>query len=117
LWRGTTGDPVRLVYWLATLAAALVLTVFAVSNPERVEISLWPFLALQAPLFLVVIISLVLGFLLGELVAWVNGRHWRREARRRARRIEALERELAATQAQLPRGDNPRLPARSGQGD
>ena len=50
---------------------------------------------------LVVLLALLVGFLLGELVAWLNGRRWRREARSRGRRLDALERELAATQAQL----------------
>ena len=51
----------------------------------------------------IVIVALLAGFLAGEFVAWINGAGWRREARRRARRVEALERELLATQAQLPR--------------
>ncbi|MBV8654029.1 MAG: hypothetical protein JO255_21400, partial [Alphaproteobacteria bacterium] len=42
--------------------------------------------------------------LAGEIVAWIGGRRWRREARQRAQRIAALERELVATQAQLKSG-------------
>lgn len=92
----------RLIYWLTTLAIAILLTVFAVPNRERVDVVLWPFLTLEAPLYLVTLLALLVGFFAGALVAWINGRHWRRTARRRARRIEALERELSATQAQLP---------------
>jgi hypothetical protein len=44
---------------------------------------------------------LLLGFLLGEFAAWLAAGRWRREARRRARRIASLEAELLATQAQL----------------
>jgi uncharacterized integral membrane protein len=93
---------VRLVYWFVTAALALILIVFAVSNREEVSLSFWPFeLEKPWPLYLVVLLALFVGFLLGEFVAWVNGRRWRREARARGRRIEALERELAATHSRL----------------
>jgi uncharacterized integral membrane protein len=105
---------VKLVHWLVTAPLTLLLIDFAVSNLGRVPVSLWPFSDVAlAPLWLVVLAALLVGFLFGELVAWINGRHWRREARRRARRIEALERELAATQAKLPAAEHPaaHLPA------
>ena len=104
----------RPVHWLVTAPLALLLIDFAVSNLERVPVGLWPFSDIVlAPLYLVVLVALLVGFLFGEFVAWINGRHGRREARRRARRIEALERELAATQAKLPAAERPmaRLPS------
>src|SRR6185437_4624597 len=92
----------RLVHWLVTLPAAAILVVFAVSNREPVTVAFWPLPArLDAPLYLVVLLALLAGFLAGEFVAWINGRRARRLARQRARRIEALESELAATQASL----------------
>jgi uncharacterized integral membrane protein len=95
---------VKLVHWLVTLPLAVVLVVFAVSNLTLVSLGFWPFAELGTePLGVVVLAAMLLGFLAGELVAWINGGSWRREARRRARRIQALERELLATQAQLPR--------------
>lgn len=101
----------KLVHWLVTAPLALLLVVFAVSNRESVTVTLWPLPAtLDAPLYLVVLLVLLAGFLVGQLVAWINGAGWRREARRRARRIESLERELAATQAQLPKNELSHLP-------
>jgi lipopolysaccharide assembly protein A len=101
---------VRLVYWLAALMVALTVAVIAANNGERVQVILWPFLTLEAPLYLVALLPLLLGFLMGALIAWVGGRQGRRAARRRERHIESLERELDARQAQLPHG-NPSLPA------
>lgn len=102
------GDAVRLVYWFVTAALALILIIFAVSNREEVAIGFWPFeLERPWPLYLVVLLALLIGFLLGEIVAWMNGRRWRREARARARRIEALERELAATHSRLTAASRP----------
>jgi uncharacterized integral membrane protein len=93
---------VRLVHWIVTLPVALVVVLFAVSNREGVTVTLWPLpVRLEAPLYLVVLLALVAGFLVGELIAWINAGRARRLARERARRIEALERELSATQARL----------------
>jgi lipopolysaccharide assembly protein A len=102
---------VKLIHWLVTLPLAVILIIFAVSNRDSVVVTFWPLpVVLEAPLYLVVLLALFAGFLAGELVAWINGRRHRREARRRARRIAALERELDATQAKLPKKDATRLP-------
>lgn len=108
----------KLVHWLVTLPLAIILVIFAVSNLNSVVVSFWPFPeTLEAPLYLVVLLALFTGFLFGELVAWINGRRHRREARRRARRIEALERELGATQAKLPKAEASRIPVAVGSRD
>jgi uncharacterized integral membrane protein len=104
---------VKLVHWLVALPVALVLVGFAIANTETVTLGFWPLdQHLAGPLYLVVPAALVLGFIAGAFVAWINGGRWRREARRRQRRIEALERELQATQARLPRDHVTGLPAR-----
>jgi uncharacterized integral membrane protein len=90
---------VKLVHWIVTLPAAVVAVIFAVSNRDAVTVSFWPLPSVDAPLYLVALLAVLLGFLIGEFVAWVNGGRARRLARERARRIAALERELAATQA------------------
>ncbi len=83
--------------WVLIGLVALALIIFAVANRDNVSLTLWPLpLALDAPLYLVVLLTLLVGFLLGELVAWMNGHRWRREARRSAKRADELERQLAA---------------------
>jgi uncharacterized integral membrane protein len=102
---------VKLVHWFVTLPLAILLVLFAVSNRDTVGVTFWPLpIQLEAPLWLVVLLCGLIGFLFGEFIAWANGRRWRRAARQRSRRIEALERELAATQAQLPQSPIPGLP-------
>ena len=101
-----------MVRWSIIALLAIVLVIFAVSNRAVVEVTFWPLPAtLEAPLYLVVVLTLLVGFLGGEIVAWIGGRRWRREARARGRRLEALERELAATQSRLPVASAPHLPA------
>jgi uncharacterized integral membrane protein len=111
----------RYLHWIVTAPVTLFLVIFAVSNRQDVSVTFWPLpIAIETKLFLVVLLAALIGFLAGELVAWLGGRSWRQEARRRGRRIEALERELAATQAELGRTSAavaprpPRVPATVG---
>jgi putative membrane protein len=107
---------VRILYLAVFLAGAVFLVLFAVSNREMVSLALWPLpFILELPLYLLFFLSLLIGALVGVLAGWIGGRRNRRELRRRRRRIEALERELTATQAQLASGqDTPQavLPGR-----
>jgi lipopolysaccharide assembly protein A len=107
---------VRILGRLVVLACAVILILFAISNREAVSLALWPFpFLVEAPLYLFFFLSLLAGGLLGASAAWLAGSDNRRELRRRRRRIDALERELSATQAQLadsPGSSPPALPAR-----
>ena len=87
----------------------LVLIVFAVANRHAVTVSLDPFgsdapaLSATVPLFIVILLCLLIGVIVGGVSAWISQGRWRRAARRldtdaRALRIEreALKGELAA---------------------
>ena len=102
----------KLLFWIVVALVAVVLALFAASNRLSVALGLWPLpFVLELPLYFAVVASLLIGPLSGVLAAWIAGRHRRRENRRRGHRIAALERELAAREAQLPgAGDN--APAR-----
>ena len=87
----------KLIHWLVTAPLALVLVVFAVSNREMVSVTFWPTpFEIDAPLYLVALVALLIGFLLGELTAWINGGKKRREAREKSKRVRGLEGELEA---------------------
>ena len=93
----------RAVYWTVVLVAAAVLSLFAASNRTAVSLGLWPLpFLVGVPLYLVVFGAAIVGFLTGAFAVWIAGAHHRRELRRCRRRSEALARELAATQSQLP---------------
>src|SRR5690348_10859938 len=92
----------RAAFWLFVFIVAGALALFAASNRENVSLALWPLpFLIELPLYLLILGVLVFGFIFGEFAAWMAARHWRREVRRRGRRIASLERELSATQAQL----------------
>ena len=90
------------VFWSVTLIAAAVLVPFAIANRATVSLGLWPFpFLLEIPVYLLALLILFAGFIMGVACVWIAGHGLRRELRRRRRRVEALERELAATQARL----------------
>ncbi len=93
------------VYWAAVIAIAALVSLFAASNRDTVSLGLWPLpFAAAAPLYLVVIVSLLFGFGIGAAASWIRGLRRRRELRECRRQNTALARELAATQAQLAGG-------------
>jgi uncharacterized integral membrane protein len=92
---------------------AILLVMFAVANREYVAISLDPFsvnapaLTVHVRLFLLLLIALIVGVLVGGIAAWLAQAKWRRAARRldrelRTARAEAARRRLAAAQAPPP---------------
>jgi uncharacterized integral membrane protein len=92
----------KFLWWIVLATVAVVLILFAISNRETVSVGLWPLSgsAIQLPLYLVLLGTLLLGFIVGELTGWVGGWRWRREARRGRERIAMLEREIEAERAQ-----------------
>ena len=98
----------RIVYQAVFLVVAIFLILFAVSNRETVSVGLWPlpFLA-DVPLYLLCFLTLSFGALIGVGAALITRGRDRRELRTRRRRIESLERELAATQSQLSGNGTP----------
>ena len=105
----------KAVYWAATLIGAAVLIPFALSNREPVSLGLWPLpFFVDLPLYLLVLLLLLAGFVIGASTTWIGGRRKRRELRRGRRRVEVLERELTAARSQLadPTGTGkPGMPA------
>jgi uncharacterized integral membrane protein len=85
----------------------LVGVLVAVSNPQTVELALWPLpQIILMPVYLLVVGLLLLGVLIGLGIGWWAARHHRRRAReatgeaaRLAREATHLRNSLAAQQA------------------
>src|SRR5260370_3475858 len=90
---------------LILVPVAVFLILFAVANRQWTGVSLDPFsseppaLAVHLPLFLVILLALMLGVIVGGIAAWLG----QRKSRQAARRLEAKLREAPAeTQACKP---------------
>jgi lipopolysaccharide assembly protein A len=98
----------KLLFWCVVVVIAAVLASFAASNRETVSLALWPLpFAADLPLYLAMLGALGMGLLLGAFAMWIGTAGRRREARRRNRRIAALERELTAAKAPAGAGPPP----------
>lgn len=92
----------RALRWLVLLPVAVVAIAFAVANRQYVDISFNPFESpqtqgpgIEAPLFLVIILSVAAGVLIGGIFTWfAQGRHRRalRETRDELARLHGDER-------------------------
>jgi uncharacterized integral membrane protein len=90
----------KIVATLILLPLAIVLIAFAVANRQIVTVSLDPFggsdSGLSLPLFVLIILLLIIGVLIGGLAAWVRQGKWRGAARRAERQLQALRKKLEA---------------------
>jgi len=87
----------RALGWLLIgLPLMVVVVLFAISNRDPVTLSIWPLAAeRQAPLYLVILLVAVAGFIVGAVFTWVLGIGGRMRARRDRRKLQGLSREQA----------------------
>lgn len=97
----------RALFLLFLLVGVLI----AVSNPQPVQLALWPLPQIVVlPVYLLVVALLLLGVLAGIGMGWWAGRHHRRRARDARDEAARLERELARLRAALA-AQQPMAPA------
>lgn len=84
-----------IVKWLLLVPFAVLVVIFSISNLHGVTLSFWPFSeTLSPPVFLLVLVSLLLGFLVGAAVMWLSDGKVRQRARHEHRRVHELERDV-----------------------
>ena len=98
----------RQLGWFVGGVFTVVAVVFAIHNNAKLPINLWPFGFVDWPLYVVVLASIVVGFVIGSFLTWVSESRWRRLARKRGRRLSQLEKEIGALQ---PAAENAKAPA------
>jgi uncharacterized integral membrane protein len=88
----------KIIAIVILLPLAIVLIAFAVANRQIVTVSLDPFGGSDSglPLFVLIILLLIIGVLIGGLAAWVRQGKWRSAARRAERQLQALRKKLEA---------------------
>jgi uncharacterized integral membrane protein len=92
---------VRILSWIVAAPIVILVVLFAVSNREPITLRLLPFpFDLTIPIWLLTLIELFVGFLLGAIVTWIGDRRRRRETRLLIRRTAELEQSLVTAQKQ-----------------
>ncbi len=93
----------KVLYWIVALPLTAVVIVFSLNNRTEVVLDLWPLdaVAIPMPVFTIVLVSLVAGFLAGGLVAWNSAGRTRQRVRAEARRADRAERDLKSAQERI----------------
>jgi uncharacterized integral membrane protein len=112
---------IRLISSLVLLAFAAACVLFALLNYEAVTIDVVVD-RVPVPLFLLVLVPLALGVVIGWFLAWLKAGRHRREKRHERKRARDLEREVGAMKKQeeeraespAPGPDSGRAPATAG---
>lgn len=110
-----TGFIRGLIFW----PVLAVFVFLAVANRHAVQVSLDPFnkdapvIAYDMPLFVVLLLGVFAGIVLGGLSAWADQSRWRRAARSYQRQLQALQAsQLAPTPDQAASKPKP-LPSKA----
>ena len=104
----------KLLWWILVIPAGLAVVAIAVANRHSVGVSLDPLpFRFELPVYVIAFGSLVVGFVAGNVSAWLSGHKWRRLASARERKAKLLERELARLREREGGGQDraPRLPS------
>lgn len=101
------------LYLVVTFVFLIVFVTFTAANLQEVAIDFWPFeVQLSLPFALVLLGSLLGGFLVGSFLMWLRFGAARARARRAEQRAAVLERELIELKrASLPPRNAPSQPA------
>jgi uncharacterized integral membrane protein len=99
---------------------AVLLLLFAFANRQVVAVSFDPFVGdatpafqISAPLFLVLLLSLMIGVLVGGLATWFSQGRVRKAARRSRAEADRLRGEAQTLRGRLDAGAAPSLPRRA----
>jgi uncharacterized integral membrane protein len=92
----------RLLARILIFLAALIAVVFAVNNRTVVSLDLWPWSAIETPVYALALIAGFAGYCLGGFAAWLNASRWRRRAREAEKRAARAESTLVAREVPEP---------------
>jgi uncharacterized integral membrane protein len=99
----------KLLTAIVVLPVAAVLLIFALANRAPVTLSLDPFSpgssdwSVQLPLFLIILLAMMVGVVIGSVADWLAQGRYRREARHNRHEVRRLEQEtMDLRRAQMP---------------
>ncbi|MBI1273582.1 MAG: DUF1049 domain-containing protein [Alphaproteobacteria bacterium] len=88
--------------WLITLPLIALAVCFAVGNREPVIVNLWPLgYEVALPIYMLALVPLAIGLVLGGLVIWFGGLRHKLQARKLAREVGKLRDQVGDLQTKL----------------
>ena len=106
----------KVIWFFVVFPAGVALVALALANRHAVRLVLDPLtpdnpiLSVEAPFFLFLFGSAIVGLLMGGVATWLGQGRWRRTARRRSQEATEWRREADRLNRQLETAAQPRLP-------
>lgn len=97
------------------IAVTVLVVVFAVANRQMVTLGFDPFdtenpiFGIRMPLFLLVLLSVLIGILIGGAATWLRQSKWRRKAREKRKEAADLGKQIEKLEQTPSSGRAPRL--------
>lgn len=99
------------IRWILGISLAILLAGFSVLNRESVTLNWGPLEStLDLPIYAIALAFMMMGFLIGGLVVWLNYAPLRQTRRKQKKKIKALEKELDAVNENIPLEPNAQAP-------
>jgi uncharacterized integral membrane protein len=102
---------------IVLIPLAILIVLLALANRQRVTISFDPFLwekpalAVTLPLFVIILLALLAGVVIGGVAAWLRQRKWRRTARHAQAEAAHLRAEAEALKERLEAAERAARPS------
>ena len=96
----------RIIRWVVGVPIAIFVIAFAVANRQWTRLSLDPFssespiLSIPMPIWMLFIVGIFIGLLVGWVTCWLGQSKHRKLARERGREIALLQNEIENSKAQ-----------------
>ena len=96
----------RYLRWIITLPITILVLVFAIANRHSAPVDLWPLpFVKEIPLFMLVLVSLLVGIMVGGAVSWISGGVTRKKTRQTLFQLERCERDLEQVRGKLAKAE------------
>ena len=104
----------KLAMSIVTVPITVAVVLFAVSNRNIVEVQFWPLPGtLGLPLYVIGLVTMVIGFLIGGMIAWFGAGESRYRARMAERDIRSLETKISASRSETEKARTVVPPAKT----
>ena len=102
----------KILKTLVFLPLCAAVALFAMANGQDVTVQFWPLpYEMETRLYIIILLSVGLGFLLCTLILLPARWHWKRKAHRAEKRLRKLEADLAKTIPPMPVASEPTINA------
>ncbi len=109
----------KFVSWFLGLPIAIIIVALSVANRHSVSFSFdpintsAPFLAFELPLYLLLLLAVILGIVVGGASSWLNQSKWRKAAKDARHEVSEMRSETLALRQKAASSDNQLVPRNS----